>query len=324
MAMPPCSQPLVATGRDSETWTGVPCLNGVALTAVRISPINSRMNRVVPCVFLSLSTSFVLTAADVMKIENREGRMIEVTVLAVENEFVRVRKADGKEFNIPLSSLSEESVKQVKAMEVATAPTGDAGPVVKAKTEPLSAEEKTLLESLYPAMDKCLYAEMLNPGDPKALALRTEFDAILQSLAKIHGQLGVQDRCERLLAIIRHQLDGGSLPASNGAASSLTQIKGPEATATMFEALAGNLSEAAEIECQRGLAERCTGEVMDKLLTMFMSTDPKIKANGGFTLAKIPTRAQLDELREKAATVVNTAEAKDRLQAVFTLTRNAR
>ena len=34
--------------------------------------------------------------------------------------------------------------------------------------------------------------------------------------------------------------------------------------------------------------------------------------------------ALLDELREKAATVVNTAEAKDRLQAVFTLTRNAR
>jgi hypothetical protein len=270
----------------------------------------------------ALFTSAALATGDIMKIESRDGRMIEVTVLAVENDSVRVKKADGKEFSIPLSSLSEDSAKRVKELEIAAAPAEGDLPSVKVQTEPLSPEESGLLEKLYPALDKCLYAEMIKPGEPETLKLRAELDAILKSLSEINGKLTLKDRCDRLLAVIRHKLEGGSVAAANGAASCLTQIKEPEATESMFQALEGNLSEAAELECNRGIGERCTGEVMDRVLLMFMSTDPKVKAKGGYTLTEIKTKAQLDELREKAATVVNTEEAKDRLQAVYALTRN--
>ncbi|MFM2198203.1 MAG: hypothetical protein RLZZ505_1635 [Verrucomicrobiota bacterium] len=282
------------------------------------------MNRTPSCVLAALFTSAALATADIIKIESRDGRTIKVTVLAVENESVRVKKADGKEFSIPLSSLSEDSAKRVKELELAAAPAEGELPLVKVQTEPLSPEESGLLESLYPALDKCLYAEMVRPGEPETLKMRVEADAILKSLAVIHGKLTVKDRCARLLAVIRHELQGKSVSASIGAASCLTQIKDSEATESMFQALEGNLSEAAELECNRGIGERCTGEIMDRVLIMFMSTDPKVKAIGGYTLTEITTKAQLDELREKAATVVNTAEAKDRLQAVYALTRNVK
>ena len=78
------------------------------------------------------------------------------------------------------------------------------------------------------------------------------------------------------------------------------------------------------MECQRGLGERCTGKVLDQLLEMFMSSDTKTRGQGGFALTYITTKAQLAELKERAKTVVNTAESQDRLNAVFVLTRNVK
>lgn len=282
------------------------------------------MNRIPSCVLAALLTSVALAAGDIIKIESRDGRTIEVTVLALENDSVRVKKADGNEFSIPLSSLSEDSAKRVKELEIAAAPAEGDLPMVKVHNEDLSDEEHKYLEVLYQAMKDHRFEEDFKPGAPKTLALKEKLDAIVNPLDQIHGKLTVKDRCARLLAIMRHELKGGSIMAGIGAASCLTRIDGSEATESMFQALDGNLSEAAELECQRGIGERCTGEVMDRVLVMFMSTDPKIKRTGGYTLIEIKTKAQLDELREKAATVVNTEEAKDRLQAVYALTRNVK
>ena len=282
------------------------------------------MNFIPSFILASLFASAALATGDILKIESRDGRMIEVTVLAVENESVRVKKADGKEFEIPLANLSEESVGRIRQIAKAEALAQGDLPMVKVHNEDLSAEEHKYLEVLYQAMKDHRFEENFKPGEPKTLALKEKLDAIVNPLDQIHGKLTVKDRCARLLAIMRHELKGGSVMAGIGAASCLTRIDGSEATESMFQALEGNLSEAAELECQRGIGERCTGEVMDRVLVMFMSTDPKIKRTGGYTLIEIKTKAQLDELREKAATVVNTEEAKDRLQAVYALTRNAK
>lgn len=273
--------------------------------------------------FLILIVSTTLAVSEGIQIENRDGRMIEVTILGVRSETVRVKKSDGTEFEIQLSSLAEASVKRIKEMTKAVAPADGGPPPVKVHTEALSPAEQKLLEDLYPILRESRLSE-LRPSvtQEERNKLKEDCAVIVNSLAKIHSNLTVKDRCERLLAIIQGRLKGGSAKASLGAVSCLTLIKESEATDTLFEALGSNLFEGAELECHRGLGERCTGKVMEKALEMFMSSDRKVRGHGGFILADIQTKAQLAELKERANTVVNTAEAKDRLKAVYTLARN--
>ena len=282
------------------------------------------MDRIAARVFLTLLASAAMAAGDSVKIESRDGRLIEVTVLAVEEESVRVRKADGKEFAIPLSNLSEESVKRIKGMAEPDAPAEGGLPVVKDHTEDLTAGEIKCFEDLHPVLREYRDEVMFKPDEPKTLALKAELDAIMGRLDAIHGGLSAQERCERLMAVMRQEMRGGTVSASIGAGSCLAQMKGPEATASLFKVIEADLWEATETECIHGLGERCTGEVMDKVLEWFMHPDPKFKARGGYALTKIKTKAQLEELKGKAATVVNTEEAKDRLRAVLTFTRNVR
>ena len=273
--------------------------------------------RIFPCLLVTMG----LSTGETMRIENRDGRVIDITVIGTQNEAVRVRKGDGKEFEIPFASLTEESVKRIKQSMVA-APVGDSLPKIKVQTEAIAPAEATSLTNLYPLLDDWRSETLYKPEADKTLKLRADCDAILDSLAKMHADLSVKDRCERLLAIACSRLQGGSVTTRLGAASCLTQIQGPEATACLFQGLDSNLPEAVEMECQRGLGERCTGKVLDQLLEMFISADSKTRSRGGFALTYITTKAQLAELKERAKAVVTTEEALDRLNAVFALTRN--
>lgn len=270
----------------------------------------------------ALTVFAFISSGEAVPIENRDGRVIDISIISLGNESVRVKKADGAEFEIQLATLTDETVTRLKAQS--KAPTVGTTVLTKVgdKMDAVTADEAKLYGELRPLLDDWRSDSRFSPDAEKTLKLRSDCDTILGSLASIHSNLAVKDRCERLLAVILGQVEGADAFARLGAVDCLSQIPGAESTAALFIGLSSGLSEGLELQFMTALGERCTGDVMVKLLEMFMSSDPQTRYKGGYTLSCITTKAQLAELKERAKGVVNTTESLDRLNAVFALSRN--
>jgi hypothetical protein len=53
-------------------------------------------------------------AAETMAIEGKDGKTLQAEVLSADDDSVQIRRADGKEFDLPFARLSDKSVKEIR------------------------------------------------------------------------------------------------------------------------------------------------------------------------------------------------------------------
>lgn len=64
---------------------------------------------------LSALLGTVNVSAEMLTLTDKQGRTIQADVLSVENDQIRIKRSDGAEFSLPLSTLSENDQKTLRA-----------------------------------------------------------------------------------------------------------------------------------------------------------------------------------------------------------------
>ena len=91
------------------------------------------------------------TSLQSINLTSLDGRAIEIEVLSVEQDSVKVRKKDRKEFVIPFNRLSPDSVKALREMGATTPVAPTVGKPITTADAPLSPGEAELLDQIYGA-----------------------------------------------------------------------------------------------------------------------------------------------------------------------------